>query len=567
MSSDKTKSYARFPTFSAVIDVLASGLGIARNKDDALSSLASFAGRIEVYSGSGPGLGLGLGDGRPGLGDRILDALAGQDTQLRAVIQARLLDFESALSFVLAAPVLTMASEDEGFAAFLDVWAAPWIAQMLVEGREHPLSVLDASRALLEEHAAVLAQAQPGDEPRFLATAKRTIRQAIPEGARASEFLTIIGRLDQKSQRKLESIEKDLSHLVDEMRGSISPPQDLEVVVAQVRRVYVAAMVISRLCAMAAGVVDEATLIKSIVGRLHSGLDARQLTYEPYQEGRIRLVWSRLNAISAYPPAVHFLFTLGTEWNKERFDKALGAARSADPDGMFSPFIDYMEGRWHLGHGHMEVADACFSRVVAASQERQLGSIASDAAGVLIGMRLAQPESAKHEALNKLMRVRIDFMKQRLEMHTTSSPTPFSSWSDRPEASFYDGHLMRSVGCFNGLPRAPGASGYCNPLQRFDEAIPALVEWANKKGAKLNQTERKRPAIAGTSIRPYQFLRNNFFYVCELFGGACPPLPGLDSYAKLPDDDQLRVLRFVDPDQFLADLTTHGMAGWRHPDD
>lgn len=45
-------TYARLPTFSAVIDGLASGLGIARNKEDALVGLASFGGRIDIYNGS-----------------------------------------------------------------------------------------------------------------------------------------------------------------------------------------------------------------------------------------------------------------------------------------------------------------------------------------------------------------------------------------------------------------------------------------------------------------------------------------------------------------------------------
>ena len=55
--------HARLPTFSAVIDGLASGLGISRNKEDALGSLGSFGGRIDAYSGS---------PHHPGLEDRLL---------------------------------------------------------------------------------------------------------------------------------------------------------------------------------------------------------------------------------------------------------------------------------------------------------------------------------------------------------------------------------------------------------------------------------------------------------------------------------------------------------------
>jgi len=99
--------YARLPTFSAVIDGLASGLGIARNKEDALASLGSFGGRIDTYSGS---------THRSGLQDRLLDLLAGSNEALRSLVQARLLDAETALTDARSIPLVTEATEAEGAA-------------------------------------------------------------------------------------------------------------------------------------------------------------------------------------------------------------------------------------------------------------------------------------------------------------------------------------------------------------------------------------------------------------------------------------------------------------------
>jgi hypothetical protein len=41
----------------------------------------------------------------------------------------------------------------------------------------------------------------------------------------------------------------------------------------------------------------------------------------------------------------------------------------------------------------------------------------------------------------------------------------------------------------------------------------------------------------------------------------------MDAYAMLRAPDQLRLLRFVDPEQFQLDLQAHGLGPWRHSDD
>jgi len=41
----------------------------------------------------------------------------------------------------------------------------------------------------------------------------------------------------------------------------------------------------------------------------------------------------------------------------------------------------------------------------------------------------------------------------------------------------------------------------------------------------------------------------------------------MDAYWMLPQPDQLRLLRFIDPEQFKLDLQAHGLDSWRHPDD
>ena len=198
---------------------------------------------------------------------------------------------------------------------------------------------------------------------------------------------------------------------------------------------------------------------------------------------------------------------------------------------------------------------------------QQLGEIAAHAASLLIALQLTEARPLKFEALHPLLRLRIDNMRQLDQLYMASTPTPFSEWSPRPEPSFYDSHLMSSVALFNGWLCELGVSAICNPLQRFDASLEHLITQSRKAGARLNEAERTRPAIVGTSVKPYEMLRDHIFYLNTLFELNPPDLPGMDNYAMLPPRDKLRLLRFVDPDLFQLDLQKHHLSPWRHPDD
>lgn len=546
-------AYARLPTFTAVIDCLASGLGITRNKEDALADLGSFSGRIDAYSGS---------PHRSGLQDRLLDLLAGSNKVLRSLVQARLLDAETELTNARAIPLVTEVTEAEGLRRFIAIWAALWIAQMLADARQHPGSLLDSARLLLEVHAA----SPTGDTTSYLATWKAALKQAIPEGVNAREFRSTLTRLDQRSQRKHSSIELDLANLRVEMQSAFSSPQELDAAVDAVRRLYLSGMATMRLCAMAAEIIPEHDLLALVTGKLLAGQDWTGDSPEEAQHSRIRMYWDYLDPAKLSIEYERLCDPVRHQ-DEARFDKLRVDSRAVDPAGLWMPAIDFREGYWHLCHGRNELAKQCLQRVVASASGRQLGDIAAYAASFLIALRLTEPGPFKFEALNPLMRVRIDNMPQSIEMYIDSIPTPFSDWSPRPKPSFYDSHLMGCVACFNDLPRAPDVFAICNPLQRFDADLESLITQSRQVGARLTEVRRKRPAIVGTSVKPYQVLRDHFYYRDALFGLKSSNLPGMDAYAMLSQPDQLRLLRFVDPEQFQLDLQAHGLDSWRHPED
>lgn len=547
-------AYARLPTFSAVIDGLASGLGIARNSEDSLAGLGSFGGRIDTYSGS---------PWRSGLHDQLLDLLVGSNEALRSLVQARLLDAETALTDARAFPLLTEATETEGLRRFIEIWAAPWIAQMLADARKYPGSVLDSARLLLEVHAASLT----GDTTSYLSTWKAAVKRAIPEGVNAREFRSTLARLDQRSQRKHSSIEQDLANLRTEMQSGFSSLKELDAAVDAVRGLYLAGMATMRLSAMAAEIIPEQDLLSLVVDKLLVGLDRNGDSPEEIQQNRILLYWRCLDPDSTLSKEYDQLRAQMNDLDAANFDKLRADSRAVAPSGLLMFVIDYEEGSWHLRHGRNELAELCLQRIVARADGRQLGEIAADAASILIALRLAGPCPLKFETLNPLMRVRIDNMPQSTEMYIASTPTPFSNWSPSPKPSFYDSHLMKCVAFFNEVTYAPGVFAICNPLQRFDANLENLITKSRVIGAKLNELEKKRSAIVGTSIKPYQVLRDHLYYRSAVFGWSPSNLPGMDVYAKLPQPDQLRLLRFVDSVQFHHDLQVHGLDPWRHPDD
>ncbi|MGB4064742.1 MAG: hypothetical protein WBK19_13050 [Azonexus sp.] len=547
-------AYARLPTFSAVIDGLASGLGIARNQEDALVGLGSFGGRIDAYSSS---------PHRSGLEDRLLDLLAGSNEALRSLVQARLLDAEMVLTDARAVPLVTEATETEGLRRFIEICAVPWIAQMLADARQHPGSVLDSARLLLEVHAPSLT----GDTTSYLSTWKGAVKRAIPEGVNAREFRSTLARLDQRSQRKHSSIKQDLANLRIEMQSGFASPQELDAAVDAVRGLYLAGMATMRLCAMADEIIPEQDLLALVVGKLLVGQDRNGAPPVETQQYSIRRYWSYLDPCLTLSKEFDQLGAQVNALDEANFDKLRADSRAVASSDLLMFVIDYAEGHWHLRHGRNELAEQCLQKVVARADGRQLGKIAADAASILIALRLAGPSPVTFKALNPLMRVRIDNMPQLIEMYIDYIPTPFSLWSPRPKPTFYDSHLMGCVAFFYKVTNASGVSAICNPLQRFDASLENLITKSRQAGARLTKVVRERPAIVGTSIKPYQVLRDHLYYRSALFGWNPSNLPGMDTYVKLPQPDQLRLLRFVDPEQFQLDLQAHGLGPWRHPDD
>lgn len=545
---DNAESYARLPTFSAVIDGLAACLGIVGNKEDALTSFRTFDRRIAVYNSRSQS---------QGREDKILSALAGSDEVLKSLLWTRLGEIEGVFTDARADPMVTWETEKDGRRQFFEICVAPWIASLLVDARSHPGSVLDCARLLLEANAATGGNA-PG---KYLATCRAEIRRALPEGVRVADFRAKLNRLDRRSQRKHCSIEQDIAELQDELRRDISSPAELAELISAIQNLYVAGMATLRLCALVSDIISESEFLTLITDNLinERPINNKKFPYKLDQEYLINYkfnldpsqIWSDMfDGIVSIDPRIKT-----TNYDAMRVDLA-----ASTPKSILSPAIDYSEGMSHLYYGRNLQAEQCLRRVVESAGSRQLGEIAANAASILIALELTKPGPFKFGQFNPLLRTRIENMRQWDEFKMLFEPTPFSEWSSPPAISFYDSHLLMCVGQFNSVPRAEGNHIICNPLERFDKNLKSIVVNYDNPNATMKAAERNRPAIAGTSVTPYQLLRNLMHYYSALFwqSPALPEMAGMEAYLRLPIEEQRLVLRFIDPDMFKLDLEAHG---------
>ena len=558
--TDDSPRFARIPSFSMVVDALASALGIARNKADGLALRRSFDGRISVYSGDG---------GSHGLGARILDALADDDTIVRDYLENVALDLEEVLTNARAKVLLAQASEAEGYREFVQLWVAPEATKILLRAPGRTGAPLHAVRSLLTRHSQDQAQAD------FLSTWKQAMRDTLVQDSCTSEFRATLDKLDSRSQRKSSSIEADLAQLKDALSCYIDCESELTKLITHTRLTYYAGMMILRLRAMAFGLgLNGDDLINSIAGSLAAVPEIKRCPNAAASDEWLTSFYERVRGLRSKPAWLgmlnnaHALFM--QDLNDASFKDALDEARRCAVGHPGLRLIDAIEAEWHISSGRSHAAAPLLRNVASLAEHTQIGGYALYAASSLIAMRIMDGETLKSAELNPLVILRIDSLPLSTTIELNEVPSVFKIFTPRPVLSSYDEHVLKSVALFNEIPRAPGAGGTCNPLAGLDQQLHLMVERSKKPGASLSAKLRRAPAISGTSVLPYEVLKFPEYFLLMVMdprGENRIETPGLEDYSRLGRDDQLRVLRYVDADRFRQDLAAYSLADWRHPDD
>lgn len=547
------------------------GFGISMNLENGLIDKTSFASRIDIYSGSTK---------HRNLEEILLTTLADSDEKLKRHILNKLRQTEKLLADARSQPLLTEMSSETGLSAFVELCAVPWFATLIADASWKNNSLIYYIGCLLEEHAC-------SDNARYLDTWRYSIKRALPKGADTTEFRSILDRIEEKTQRKISSVEEDMMNLTDVLREHLqrfdSEKFDLEKCVKKIRNLYLAGMATMRFSLLA----KKASLIQDpvtlLINRFRSGpgsflssegldrfllksdervdRDQKMLTTQieifrqkvesrPLQESMQRLC----------QPFEHF-------WDESRFQLMLSDAKKGTALSIYEPYLNFAVGTFHLGLGRIDKASIFLKRVISFSDDRQLGWIGSIAATLLIALRISDSQIKKFEELNPLVKIRIESIEQDVELQAEVFPTPFSDYSNLPKLSIYDSHILSSLVYLKSFPRAPGVLLTTNPLKRFDDDLQAFFEEARILGARLTPKKANRSAIAGTSIKPYEVLVYKLYYLMKLDQMELTDLPFLMRFQKLLRCEQLRMLRYIDQDKFIQDIKLYDLVGWCHPED
>lgn len=598
MNSVRPRAYARIPTFTEVLDELADGLGLVPNREDRLGALESFDMRTDVYNErvspktsiwlnlnavyktelKKPGVDSSIDTKElspRGLEGKILEILAGSNKELKTRLSIKFSDLELDLADARSRPLITEFPLNVGFEAFITWFGMLWLAELLDEAGDDSTCVLYNIRLLVMNY-----QSESID---FTKLWKRELRAMIPADTKCPEFRATISKIDKKSQRKLNQIQLDIQKLEQELDIGRSNEKDHSISCKNIRTMYISGMALLRFDANAdrAGIrinLLELLGVACVTQKSYTLIDGEEHREPPLNnpfyprdknvfEYRLDNVWTCLGH-EEIPAAIQLIYQAGENLrNSACMGPLLFRLEHLYPHEKHAPFISYAKGLWYISRGEQKHAKQELGNVLSAATSRQLGSIASDSATLLLALRLSEPRKIKTMELNPLVATRISWMKIIETLNSATFPTPFSGHSEPPQIKTYELHVLQSAARLNSFEFYVGRVLTCNPLSRLFDRLAVYAEASKIIGTRLTKLERVRSIISGISVSPYDAVRDLYFYVFTIFEKPDPELTKLDSYFKICRCDQLRILRYIDDEKFKSDSAKYEIPDWLHPQD
>ena len=524
--------FARLPTYTEIIDGMANGLGLVRNREEYLAELAQYDKRAALYTGS---------KSSRGLVEKILLQFCGKSAVFRHAVRTQLIDFEGFISELRSLPLHTDAPRNDGVRAFLDHIALPWAASALRD-----LDTLQSSPAW---RASEIINEAERSRCTLLEAWKAHMKALIPPGLKVPEFRKAIGRATATSQRKIEGIEEDISNLADEISSSGLEAKDEFILAA--RNTYFAGMALMRFSCLVRPYIEEAQLVTTLVGLIN----AEDYSTDPWEE-----IQKDLGHVD--PPSLVRYVIHSACWDESLFEAALAQARQSSSTPSLSHYLPALRAYKHISHDERELAMQQLQLVLNAAGHRQVGEIAEWAASMLIALHLHTDAPKTHLALNQLVRTRIDNLAQREEMVLGIVLTPFSRFSARPEVDTYTQHMLESINRFLLHPRAPGVEVPFLYLDKLDRFLGACFEVENALPPGSAGPDTTKLVLPGVAIPAYELLRDIGFYRAYLSTDDAPVFEYVDRYLSSTDGVQLSILKRLDPIAFAQDMQRY--EGHRH---
>ncbi|MGF6267037.1 hypothetical protein OKW49_008031 [Paraburkholderia youngii] len=575
---------------------MAVGFGLAASPERKLSTARSWTGKQTRYATPTPH------PENRGLADELVLLLAGGMPGLVNELRECLRAYEGLISHLRAKPLFTRQDHSYGLDRFLALWVSPQIAVLLrhtkdLGGMSSPLGHIFDLLPLHEE-----------TDYDIVKRVKQAVRRQLPaeNEAGTAEFRHALNRLDARSDKKLVTIDREIEKLGEALHGRIDA-ETLQNLLASICASYYAGIALKRFIDALSALehpnpVQFLRSIRSHYEILHKPTQQRRdsdlvwlqssLFYEmrsdfframdPRSRNStlqvlVRLHWRVLKSIEPRDcaPLVGLMRLSGeTSSEADAFESAKAAFEQHENYTALRPFAENAVAHFALAHGDLALALAGFLRVVECARWQQLGTLGTEAARIAIALEVLFSERWNARRLDPL----ITYLAQAQQQRGTLSvgyPSPFCMFSDSPSLTAADEMVMDAIKVFNstGYKTVEGAL-FCHPLKRLDDLLAGffthlrqeLEAGAGGDDAISRAVDRAFTATARTqsvmrflTVTPYEALRDLYFYVDRIYGVELffTQSPNCLQYVRLQDEEQLAVLRSLDPVCYKEDMARY----------
>lgn len=601
MNESSSQRKASIPTYSEVVDVLANGFGLLGAKERTLGFQRSWQGKQARYS---PKQSMPWRSDNHGLIGELVIHLTGGEMSVADEIARYLHNTESFLLCLRYRPLFTNKSYRFGLAVFLAQLAFPQIALLLVHMKKNlqKLSPLYYIQDFLPTK----------DQENFDCSklTQRLIRSILNEAPEleATDFRTSLNKLSPKSIIKLETIEKQIREIKQQIIGKENEDQLLHKI-ESIRAIYIAGMAIQRFLKYLSNESPHANPA-GFLGCISYYIDEfKKPIIEPstasFYEAHNMTFDSILNTGEFYPATLNdnnyaLSFLMGSyettlQCKYPRNNQTLRSAycllgndlldpkklkhlierfEQEDDYNIFKICSIHLNAFLHLTKADVDEALKSFKSIIEYSTYQQLGELTVTAAQHAIALELMRPGKWVNGCLDPYIPHIAQNSRQRIDFEI-GMPTPFRDFSEIPKISDSTKLIMESVLLFNTtkLPTINNSSRiYCNPLGSLDEQLSKFfrnydklietekTEPAIYKAVKLtfNNTTKSRSVLRTDSVKPYEAIRDIFYYTNSFFGNDGILIhetlnPAIYRYITFPHKDQLNLLKALDSSAYERD--------------
>ncbi|WP_129590597.1 hypothetical protein [Stutzerimonas stutzeri] len=247
---------------------------------------------------------------------------------------------------------------------------------------------------------------------------------------------------------------------------------------------------------------------------------------------------------------------------------------------IFKPVHHYLKARLQIIEGDNTSALLNLKDILNCSKKQQLGEIAVIAASYAITLELKKPGRWINNSLDPFIICLAQNKQQNVSIEIPM-PTPFWTFSKNPQVTDSTKLVFEAISLINSITLQNATSTtdeLCNPLSKLEKHLSKLLKIHRKlcqsvafdeesiktaTSTTFNNSLKSKSILRTHHAKPYEVIRDLYFYINEFFGQAEIEIheklnPAILEYLNLPPQLQLTILKTLDEDAFRSDSNKAG---------